>query len=322
MDIAEILKARKKSEGIGFIAPIIEEQLMIDAAKENSHRRNDVFHPSAICYGTFCPREWLLCQKDPSLYNNVKFNVQQQKRFDVGKVMHTYVQDKLGNAVSLFGVWKCLRYCEDTPCTHFGFKPKDVCKKSPIWVYKEPIVSDTELNIRGNTDGIVFSKDYRYKYIFEYKTMNSSGFSTLCEPLAYHREQAAWYLDILSRNHFLQWEEFISMKGDDFVDKIIKKLKSYIEKPYDGAVIVYQNKDTQEMREYFIPSKALKTKEYMVDNKDSLHTIIENKKQLLRETLKHQAEGTLCDRLHQCDSVDARRAKICVAKSACFKGGN
>ncbi len=313
MNISDILKVRKKGEDVGFIVPTIDEQIIVDAIRDNSSRRRDVFHPSAICYKDFCPREWLLCQVDPSLYTKVKVTLQQQKRFDVGKVMHSYAQQKLANAGVLFGAWKCLRRCDGEHCVSIGFKPKTECKGNPIWVYDEPTVVDDELHVYGNTDGI-YIKDNK-KYIFEYKTMNDDGFSTLCSPVYDHREQSLWYLDIISRKGFAQWNDFI--KADD-IDDVRDKLQPLMDMPFDGTVIVYQNKDSQDMREYFTSASLLKAPEFMTDEKDSLKYAIDTRKQMLRDTLVHKENGTLCSRLHQCDDPSARRAKRCVASKLCF----
>ncbi len=316
MNISDILKVRKKGEKSGFIVPLIEEQLLIDAVKENKQRRRDVFHPSELCFGIFCPRAWLICQRHPELYDKSKTTLIQQKRFDVGKVMHTYIQEKLGNAGVLFGVWECSRICNDESCVNVGFKPKDdVCKKA-LWVYKEPTVINEELRIYGNVDGIIINPPY--KYTLEYKTINKDGFSTLVEPVYNHREQSFWYLHLLSEHNFDQWNKLCKTDG---MEDVIKDLKPYMDMPYDGTVVVYHSKDTQDFREYFTPAVFSNTKEFMIPKDESLAYVIEHKKKMIKETLKHLDKGTLCERIYQCDDPSAKQAKKCVASKHCFKEG-
>lgn len=316
MDIAEVLKVRKRAEEVGYIVPIIEEQIIVDSAKDSIKRRRDVFHPSEICFGLWCPREWLLCQREPSLYQKVKISKELQKRFDVGKVMHSYIQKKLGNAGVLFGVWECLRFCDDQNCTNIGFKPKkEVCKKA-IWTYKEPTVIDEELHLYGNVDGIIVKPPY--KYTLEYKTINDRGFSTLIDPVYNHREQSMWYLDLLSRGKFHQWNVFCQ---DDSVKDIVEELRPIVESPYDGSIIVYQNKDDQSFREYKTDVKYDSSKTYLIPADEALHYEIEQKKKKLKDTINHLKGGTLCERLYQCDDPSATRARKCVATKECFKEG-
>ena len=314
MNISDVLKVRKKAEDTGYIIPIVEEQIIVDAMKSTRSRRKDVFHPSELCFGTFCSREWIFCQRDPVLNEKRKVSIEQQRRFDVGHVLHSYMQEKLGNSGYLFGVWECLRRCKGESCINLGFKPKKEVCNDALWVYKEPTVHDEDLHIYGNVDGIVIKPPY--KYGFEFKSTKSDAFNTMVSPLYNHKEQAFWYLDLLSRNHFKQWNDLCKVEG---VDDIIEELKPYIEKPFDGAVVVYQNKDTQEFREFFVPAKFSKDGSFMIPDDEDLHYIIEQKKKTLRKALEHLEKGTLPERLYQCDDKSARRAKICSASKPCFE---
>ncbi len=318
MDIADILKIRERGKGTGYVLPTLYEQIVKDAMVSSRSRRTDVFHPSELCFGIFCPREWVLCQMNRELYARRKFSLEQQKRFDVGHIYHSYIQEKFGNANVLFGMWKCLKECDKSSCVHIGFKPDIKSECEPVWRYKEPTAYDDELQIYGNTDGILFVNGK--KYILEFKTMNSNGFSTLCAPVYNHREQALWYLDIISRKGFKEWNTFVELMTDLSDDvELYQTLLPYVNQNFDGAVIVYVNKDTQDYREYFVDASLLTTKEYMVEESESLHKIMADKKKLMKEALVHLKKGTLPHRLYQCDDPSARRAKICIASKLCFK---
>jgi hypothetical protein len=307
MQISEILKIRKKSEGIGFVVPIIEQQSLLDSITDSNNRKRDVFHPSEISRADFCPRAWLLCQRDVSLYDKNKINPEQQLRFDVGKILHKYVQEKLGNSGVLFGAWECLRRCEGEKCFHLGFKPKNICD-GEYWVYKEVTVFDDELNIRGNTDGIIIPNSSN-KWSLEFKSMNTDSFSTLVQPIPQDEEQACWYLDILYRKGFYEWNKFSSKDDGDSYDKA----KKIIDMPFTGAVVMYMNKNTQVMREFFVNISAL------TDNKSIINKKITDKKKILGKTISHLNEGTLIDRLYQCDEPKSKRAKRCIANKLCFQ---
>jgi len=307
MKISEVLKVRKRGEGVGFVIPTLEEQVLLDSIPDNAKRRNDVFHPSQICRNDFCPREWLLQQRDPSL-NGKSVTVQQQLRFDVGKILHSYIQEKLGNAGVLFGTWKCTRLCEGKECNTIGFKPKGVCKKER-WVYKEPTVVDERLNIVGNTDGIIVVQGN--KYTLEFKSMNTDAFSTLIDAVISDREQSCWYLDILEREQFAEWNHTKDLYEDS---------KHIMDMPYKGSVLLYMNKNDQLLKEFLTGSLQLKAKEILVKKDQPLVDVMNKKKEILISTMNHLKKGTLCDRLFVCDSLTARRAKSCRAKTPCFKG--
>ena len=283
-------------------------------------RRRDCFHPSEIS-GDFCPRAWILKQRDKTLYYEDQVDAQTQWIFDVGTEVHELVQRRLGSTGKLFGLWECKRWCLEERCVHYGFKPE---KKCPLntdhkvkWEYKEVPVIDEELEIYGETDGIVVLKEG--KYIFEFKTANSRTFSTLAEPLDVHKEQAEWYVDVLSRNsHKMEAIlEDMQRQGID-VDEALRVQRQ----PFRGTVIVYMNKDTQAFREFVIN----KTGPIVLPDKikirgidfDADGGIIEEKKKLLRQTLQWRDEGYLPERLDVCTIKSCARARRCFARNACF----
>jgi hypothetical protein len=317
-----MLKDLIKSQGkAGYVIPLLEEATLLAGKRDAYNRRRDCFHPSEIS-GDFCPRAWLLGQKDMTLYLENEVGVQTQWRFDVGSTLHTLIQERLGLTGKLFGMWKCKRWCLEDRCVHYGFKPEGSCPldtpEKASWEYEEVDVVDEDFAIYGKTDGIVVLQEG--KFVLEFKTMNSRTFSTLAEPLAEHKEQAAWYVDILERNSWKVEQVLMQLKSNGGqVDAALRVARQ----PFKGAIIVYMNKDTQEFREFMVrtsvplvlPDKIkIRGMEF-----DEDVDVLEEKKKLIKQTLAWRDEGFLPERLDVCTSKNCARARKCFAKSACFK---
>lgn len=316
--LKDLLKSQEKK---GYVIPLLEESALLNGKLDSYKRKRDCFHPSEIS-GDFCPRAWLLGQRDKTLYLQNQVGAQTQWIFDVGTAIHELVQRRLGSTGKLFGLWECRRWCLEDRCMHYGFKPEKKCPMNTDhkvkWEYKEVAVIDEELEIHGNTDGIVVLKEG--KYIFEFKTTNNRTFSTLAEPLDTHKEQAEWYMDVLSRNsHKIEAIlENMQRQGID-VDEVLRVQRQ----PFRGTIIVYMNKDTQAFREFVIN----KTGPIVMPDKikirgidfDEDEGIIEEKKKLLRQTLQWRDEGYLPERLDVCTIKSCARARRCFARNACFK---
>ena len=155
--LKDLIKSKERG---GYVIPLLEEMTLIEGKKDSCSRRRDCFHPSEIS-GDFCPRAWLLGQKNPDLYAEDSVDVATQWRFDVGSALHELVQERLSKTGRLFGLWKCKRWCLEQRCVCYGFRPDDhdSCPLSlpqkVKWEYMEVPVVDDELNIAGKTDGIV-----------------------------------------------------------------------------------------------------------------------------------------------------------------------
>lgn len=315
--LKDLIKSQEKK---GYVIPLLEESALLHGKRDSLKRRRDCFHPSEIS-GDFCPRSWLLGQRDPSLYAQRSVGPQTQWIFDVGTEVHELVQRRLGDTGKLFGLWQCGHWCLKERCVHYGFKPKGVCPKGsgrkPYWQYTEVPVIDEELEIRGHTDGIL-ALDMG-KYIFEFKTANSRTFSTLAEPLDAHKEQAAWYLDVLSRNSYMMERKLEETQASG-VD--VSEALRVQRQPFSGAVIVYMNKDTQAFREFVVN----RTGPVVMPDRIKIRGvefqqepgIIEEKRELLQQVLKWRDEGYLPPRLDVCINKSCTRARKCFARDACF----
>lgn len=312
----------KNQEKRGYVLPLLDESALMNGKKDSMKRRRDVFHPSEIS-GDFCPRSWLLGQRDPSLYEKREIPASLQWIFDVGTEVHELVQKRLGDTGKLFGLWKCTNGTPEGGSMYYGFKPEKTQLPGreawTKWEYVEVPVRDDDLNIAGHTDGIVVLD--QGKYIFEFKTANSRTFSTLAEPMDLHKEQASWYLDILSRNSWKVEEELEQMQAEG---KDVADILRVQRQPFKGTVIVYMNKDTQVFREFVINQASplempsgVKIRGVDVTDTDS-EDKLSGKKEVLRKTLRQHDEGVLAKRHEKCISKSSARARKCFARSLCF----
>ena len=310
--LKELLKARLR-EDTGYVLPVLEKQVLKDGKVDALRRRRDCFHPSEISRG-FCPREWLLMDRNRDLYLAESGTAQQQLHFATGHALHEMVQATLGRAGVLWGNWKCTRNCSGGTCTFTGFKPdKDACPDSKDgWVYEEISVVDEELNIRGHTDGILVLR--KGKFVFEFKSANTRTFSTLLEPLQAHKIQGMWYLDVLERNARQEEKQLMELQaqGHD-VDLALKIVRM----PYKGVIIVYMNKNDQSMREFLV-DRNTKLSIAGKPTKETVYDIVQETKPVLVETLRHRDEGTLPPRLDECTKKSCPRARKCAARHICF----
>lgn len=310
--IKELLKMRSR-EKEAYVIALLEQQVLLDGVRSRMERRRGVFHPSEIS-GDFCPREWLLCDRNRDLYLEKKIPVNTQLRWDVGTALHDMVQEKLGSAGVLFGQWECLRHCFRSGCTSFGFAPSKECRVGneqgvkPLWVFRELRVRDEELEIEGRTDGLL---DIRGgKYVFEFKSMNDDGFSTLVEPLKQHKEQGAWYLDVLERRNWEMEKVFTDLTT---LGLELEREIEFVRRPFAGVVFLYLNKDSQRMREF----KIVGRRGSVTGEGDKVFQVVQEKRGVLKTTLQHREAGTLPERL--CRTKTDRRAKRCLARNSCFE---
>ena len=314
--LKDLIKSRQKD---GYIIPILEQQFLIEGHRDSLKRKRGVFHPSEISGDRFCPREWLLCERDHSLYGRRKVTANLQMRFDVGHSLHNMVQKKLGNAGVLFGKWHCLRNCLEEKCTAFGFKPKECLsvkerKVRPIWVFDELRVRDDEFLIEGSTDGLLVVKGC--KYVFEFKTIYEDGFSTLIEPLERHKEQGLWYLDILERGN--RQLEQVLMEAL-YSGANVQEQLDVVRMPFSGVVFLYMNKNSQQLREFCVRGAQPREREFLVRGDDSTRGLIDEKKKVLLSTLEHREKGTLPPKLECCVNKQSYRARLCLARNECFE---
>lgn len=188
------------------------------------------------------------------------------------------------------------------------------------FTYDEIGVDDEDLKVHGKTDGVIMLK--QGKYVFEFKTINSRSFSTLAEPMDMHKEQAMIYIDTLERKSQEREKELLKLQRDGFD---VSELLEVARAKFKGAVILYMNKDTQKFKEFIVQAdqrlrfpSAIQIKSMEFDDGEE-EDWLEEKKELIRQTLADYESGVLPDRLDVCTSKSCTRARKCFAKNACFK---
>lgn len=313
--LRDLIKSRKKP---GVVIPVLEQQTLVEGMRDRMRRRRGVFHPSEIS-GAFCPREWLLCDRNRELYLKQSVGVNTQLRWDVGKALHSMVHRKLGNAGVLFGYWKCLRRCLEFECRWLGFKPSEKCEEAarrstrPIWSFDELPVQDEDLMIEGRADGLLAVN--HGKYVLEFKSIYSHGFQTLLEPMEEAKEQGLIYLDVLERTRENLERPLLELQ-DKGID--VEREIAFVRQSFSGVAFVYMCKDDQMMREFVVKGGTYTTREFLVSSDDPVRDALEEKKAVLRSTIDHIEAGTLPGRLDECVDKTASRARRCLARIECF----
>lgn len=301
----ELIKLRG---GSAYIVSVLDEQVLLEANKERplEYRRGKVY-PSEVV-GKFCPRAWVLCNNDLKLYRNKKVSIDLQHKFNVGHALHDMVQEKLGNAGVLFGRWRCIR-CK---MSWLGFKPKSKDRRQGtcidgehLWAFEELRIRDDSLSIRGRTDGLVRLHG-KGKFLFEFKTMRNDDFVQLMEPDEKSVEQALMYLDLAETKMQTQWiNDLLNKKSNVASIEMLSKELEFLNEKFNGVLILYMNKDTQDRREFLLTWN------------DKWRNVIEEKRKKIEIAQKHYAEGTLPERI--CVAKDDAMAKRCLARVPCFE---
>lgn len=208
---------------------------MVKKATENP-RRYDIFHPSAwgyclrkIAYQFYNEQQKFLPQTQDQV------DVRMERVYDNGHGVHARWHNYLSNSGFLRGWWKCLKcdaeYGTEDPLGIFS------PEKDPEWAcacgqraleYEEVLVkSDPQYNFEGHVDavldvrGSVFEQGNDFDlFLCDFKTIKDEYFSELREAKYEHVIQVHIYMWILGIN---------------------------------GAVVLYENKDNQHIKEMFVP---------------------------------------------------------------------
>jgi hypothetical protein len=207
-----------------------------------NNRRFDIFHPSAwgSCLRKIAYQWYNECEKfRPKSDTDIDFRF--ERVFDNGHAMHARWRDYLDGAGILRGLWKCgeLRcgkiYGEEEPLGIFNplrTNPKwacSACGNNRKLEYEELLIeSEHEYNFEGHCDAVIdvrghpsgSGNDDLDLYVLDFKSMKKEYFDPLTEPKPEHVIQVHIYMWVLN-------------------------LKS--------AVVVYENKNDQAVKEYFVP---------------------------------------------------------------------
>lgn len=205
--------------------------------------------------------------------------------------------------------------------------------KAGITAMIEVPVFDKELQIQGHTDGLVIISKYELG-VLEIKSINSNGFAQLIDAKEEHKEQAQVYMMVLERHRQMlnemdeaQFKKYISSpdtysfytKLYDHVkdgrkykreEKIAFKVGQHLQldnllwslsRPISKMIFVYENKDTQE------------TKEFTVKWDDDLVSSLEDRARFINDCVANkkmpEREG---------NSKSAPPCKWCQFRATCY----
>jgi len=205
----------------------------------NNSRRFNIFHPSAwgvclrkIAYQYYNDEQPFVIRGPNDVDDRL------ERVFDNGHSTHARWQNYLDQAGVLRGVWRCSnpfcgrRYGSEellgifNPSAVEGWKCE--CGSPERLGYEEPHVKSTaEYNFEGHCDAIIdvtgtpFAQNSKYDiFVADLKTMKDELYMDLTEPKTEHVVQVNIYMWILN---------------------------------LQGAVVVYENKDNQQLKEMFVP---------------------------------------------------------------------
>lgn len=211
---------------------------MVGKAMSNSRRYN-IFHPSAwgsclrkIAYQYYNDQEPFVVKRP------IDVDARIERVFDNGHSTHARWQNYLDCAGILRGAWKCTNPMCDVSWGHAerlgvfspakgnqNFKCKCGCNKVS---YEEPLIkSSTEYNFEGHCDAIIDVRGTQFEqgnpsdvFVVDFKTIKDDLFSELVEAKHEHVIQVNIYMWVLD---------------------------------LQAAVVVYENKDNQALKEMFVP---------------------------------------------------------------------
>lgn len=274
MSLDNIIKLMKSSEDSPSLLPKIEQYYLntsFDRDFEKIMDKQSRFHPSSICYNKVCPRSYSI------VMNRKEFGAELRlpdahatsllRVFDHGHSIHEMYQNKILRN-ELYGFW------EKDGDSIEGFCPGD------DWSYVEPRVWWEKYRMSGYIDGVVLVNG---KWcVLEIKSCNSNSFKYIKmvsqEPREYHRKQALLYC--YAPNNLSELDE-----------------------EFDGAIILYVNKDTGEEIDFFVPKSD--------EDLEDIFSAIE-------EAIDCADSSLITPRLEECKSIKSKRAKECISASFCF----
>lgn len=226
-------------------------------------RRDRMFHPSDLS-GVFCPRAWSLYNYHPRglELKEASIDPRTARIFGNGHYVHQRVQSYFQGSGVIYGTWRKLVGWDanDEPkyVYHTGFPPS-----GNGWEYCEVRLSHPADRILGSTDGLL-RLNYA-KYGLEVKSIKNEYFKELKDqPLKHHREQTFIYMHCLEHTR----QELLQKSKTSIVDPFERE-------PLQGFIILYENKNDQHMKEFFVPYEPQAIEEMMQRKRKLMHLALE-----------------------------------------------
>lgn len=231
----------------GRVIPSVERFLLTrPAVTQDRSRRTDVLHPSEMVRDDWCYRAsyYMLLGYEPAPEPAHRRGLKTQLIFQEGHAIHALWQKWFNYMGNLFGTWKC-PCCEDVFWAQSPTTCPNECPDSQPIYTEVPAVSD-ELVIQGRADGwlVGLGEDL----MLEIKSVGegtirfenpqlwsdsgndfSVAWKAIKEPFTKHVQQVQLYMALLE-------------DAKDMLDR----------EPPKEAVVLYQSKATQEVKEFVI----------------------------------------------------------------------
>lgn len=230
------------------------ERYLLAQPSGDPSRRHDVIHPSAMAKDDWCHRaqyfELLGADPAPSKY---KSSMRQLLVFEEGHRIHARYQKWFGDMGRLFGLWQC-DVCDQT---QWGMKD-DSCvtcvnafKQGKLKHYLEVPLWYEPLRISGHADG--WLKNFGDDLMLEIKSVGEG--TVRFEDPALHTEcggdmkkiwsalKAPFTTHINQVQIYMELAELIGLPN-----------------PPKEAVVIYESKATQEVKEFIVPKNTFHVK--------------------------------------------------------------
>lgn len=201
-----------------------------------------------------------------------------------------------------------------------------------VLLMDEVPLHNEDYEIQGHTDGIItLNGNPKIVSILEIKSINDRQFSALREPITEHRAQAQVYIFCAESHRKMLKEKYPNLKS--FNGSFLKRAKDYAKlyshltsgnryrkeekikhkvsqhlrmdkilynlvKPIDSAVVLYESKNTQDMKEYKIQVDEELMKEIL--DKFEVNNVHWAAQELPCRECKNKSEGRWCGYVQHC----------------------
>lgn len=252
----KFLKAAKH----GRLLPAVERHMQ--TRPQDTSRRSDILHPSAMSHGDWCPRAaWFNVMGYPE--PRERLSRRTLSVFDEGHHIHNKWQTWFHEMGVLYGTWRCLicknrwwatspEYCQDITCQSTLIKYAEVPLEYEPWI------------INGHADGWI--KGIEHDALIELKSVGSGTvrmeapamferyegnveeiWRNIKRPFPSHLKQALLYLEVLHASRDDAPAEVIFIYeakfNQDAKEFIVPRNRSLVQPLIDGAQLVKHHKE-------------------------------------------------------------------------------
>lgn len=266
------------AQGESFVTSCVR---LADTEPQQGRLGSKYVHASALISGGWCPRAHLLAAT-MGVMNSVAQS-QQRIVWILGRAAETHVRNqfiKIHGRHRVVGNWEC-RCGHSTLAGHGSLT--SLCQKcgTPLDVYNELVLLDTEHGITGSVDLIFENREGGYE-VLENKSIKKESFEKLTSALP---------------DHVLQSKLYVKMLSELFPEKKV------------GGRVFYVAKD-------YVAPKMSPYKEFIVT--PEFPAILTELRKSVKSMRVHEKAGTLPPRLPACGSPNTTCARNCVACGLCF----